>query len=200
MRISIGTSPGGRLPMKSDRDVDGRLSPAHLHAAVLPLPVLLLLPLLLPAVSCSSPDSRESAGQELAADSPPERQVIRPEDSESSSLYSPVIRSGDVLYLSGVLGFDPEGGGLAEGGIEAETRQTLENLQSRLELAGAGMDDLLKCTVYLANIDDYGSMNEVYQEYFDDQAPPARTAVAVSGLAADAAIEVDCVARAPANE
>lgn len=163
-------------------------------------PGFLVILLILPLYSCAPAGTGESANQQDTAESSSSRQVIRPEDSEPSSLYTPVIRSGDVLYLSGVLGFDPDAGGLAEGGIEAETRQSMENLRSRLELAGAGMDDLLKCTVYLADIDDYEAMNEVYRGYFEGRAPPARTAVAVNGLAADAAVEIDCIARAPERQ
>lgn len=160
--------------------------------------------LLLLTAACTSDAPREGAGAEVADTAVPEtaeaatRQIVRPEGSSPSSLYSPVVRSGDVLYLSGALGFDPETGELP-GGVAAQTRQAMENVRRRLEAAGAGLDDLLKCTVLLADIEEYGAMNEVYRTFFRDVAPPARSAFAVSGLAAGARVEIECIAAAPGS-
>lgn len=163
-----------------------RTSPAAIAAA---LAVALVVP------ACTADAPRGETGEQ-PAEAAPDREVIRPEGSSPSSLYSPAIRSGDVIYLSGTLGFDPETGELPEG-VAPQTRQTMENLRTRLEAAGAGLQDLLKCTVLLADIDDYGPMNEVYRTFFRDVDPPARSAFAVSGLAADARVEIECIAAAP---
>lgn len=164
-----------------------RVSPPLLPAALAGAAVLLL-----PACTADGPPREDGAD---TADAAASREVVRPEGSSSSSLYSPAIRSGDVLYLSGALGFDPETGDLPEG-VGPQTRQAMENVRTRLEAAGAGLDDLLKCTVLLADIDDYGAMNEVYRTFFEETAPPARSAFAVSGLAADARVEIECIAAA----
>lgn len=163
--------------------------PPRSAIALAAAPLLLLLP------SCTADAPRQGGGADTA-EAAPTREVIRPEGSSPSSLYSPIVRSGDVLYLSGALGFDPETGDLPEG-VAAQTRQTMENVRTRLEAAGAGLEDLLKCTVLLADIEDYGAMNEVYRSFFRDVAPPARSAFAVSGLAAGARVEIECIAAAP---
>lgn len=100
---------------------------------------------------------------------------------------SSAVRVGNTLYLSGQLGTRPERG------IEAETRQTMERIGTLLEENGATMDDVVKCTVFLADFTEWGAMNEVYTTYFPKHRP-ARSAVAVSGLAADARVEIECLA------
>lgn len=108
---------------------------------------------------------------------------------------SAVVKVGDMLYLSGQLGFVPGGRGLADGGIGPETRQTLENIQRTLEAAGSGMERVIKCTVFLADVADFRAMNEVYRTFFPAD-PPARSTVAVAGLVANARIEIECLALA----
>jgi reactive intermediate/imine deaminase len=83
-----------------------------------------------------------------------------------------------------------------EGGIEAETRQTMENIIAVLDAADATLRDLIKCTVFLADIGDYAAMNLVYAEYFPSD-PPARSALAGSGLALGALVEIECIAAVP---
>lgn len=100
---------------------------------------------------------------------------------------SSAVRVGNTLYLSGQLGI----GG--ERGITPETRATMENIKSLLEANGATMDDVVKCTVFLADFAEWGAMNDVYAPYFPKHRP-ARSAVAVSGIAADARVEVECIA------
>tara|TARA_B100002052_G_C15632706_1_gene484735 strand:- start:186 stop:497 length:312 start_codon:yes stop_codon:yes gene_type:complete len=102
--------------------------------------------------------------------------------------------------LSGQLGAVPGENPprIVEGGIEAETRQTIENIAAVLDAAGATLQDLLKCTVFLADIEDYAAMNAVYAEYFKSD-PPARAALAGSGLALGALVELDCIAVAPSS-
>lgn len=123
----------------------------------------------------------------LAAQQPESIQYIAP---NASAPFSQVVRAGNMVYLSGMLGTAP-GGGLAPGGIQPETRQTLENIRTALERVGATMDDLVKCTVFLADMAEWAKMNEVYVTFFPKHRP-ARTAVGVNGLARDARIEIEC--------
>lgn len=104
---------------------------------------------------------------------------------------SEAVRVGNLLFLSGKLGTRP-GEGLVPGGIEAETRQTLENIRSALERYGSSMDEVVKCTVFLADIADWRAMNEVYTTFFANK--PARSALATGGLVFDARVEIECIA------
>lgn len=103
------------------------------------------------------------------------------------------VRVGDMLYLSGQLGNRPGTTELVPGGIGAETRQTMENIKTVLERHGSGIERIVKCTIFLADIGEWSRMNEVYASYFGDEAP-ARSAVAGSGLALGARVEIDCIA------
>jgi 2-iminobutanoate/2-iminopropanoate deaminase len=107
--------------------------------------------------------------------------------------YSPGIRYGKFVFTSGQVGLDPETGKLVEGGVEAQARQVMKNLKAVLEAAGCGMDDVLKCTVFMRDMADYGAINDIYGEYFGET-PPARSAVAVLGLPIDALVEIEAVA------
>jgi 2-iminobutanoate/2-iminopropanoate deaminase len=100
---------------------------------------------------------------------------------------------GDTVYTSGQVGIDPETGEIVEGGIRAETRRTMENVAAVLEAAGSSLDDAIKATVFLTDMDDFAAFNEVYAEYVSEPRP-ARSAVEVSGLARDIAVEVEMVA------
>jgi 2-iminobutanoate/2-iminopropanoate deaminase len=100
---------------------------------------------------------------------------------------SSAVRVGSTLYLSGQLGIR------GERGITAETRAAMENIKALLEGSGATMDDVVKCTVFLADFAEWGAMNDVYSPYFTRHRP-ARSAVAVSGMAADARVEIECMA------
>ena len=106
--------------------------------------------------------------------------------------FSEAVRVGDLLLLSGQLGLVPGTGKLAAGGIRAETRQTMENIRTVLEAHGCSLDDLVKCTVMLADMSEWGAMNEVYRTFFEN--PPARSALGASGLALDARVEIECIA------
>ncbi len=103
--------------------------------------------------------------------------------------YSQAIRVGDLLFLAGQIGLDPATGQLVEGGIEAETRRALDNLKAVLEAAGFSMADVAQTQVFLADLGDYGVMNEIYGSYFGE-APPARAAVQVARLPRDARVEI----------
>ena len=87
---------------------------------------------------------------------------------------------------------------LVEGGIQAEAKMAMDNLGTVLEAAGAGWGDVVKCTVFLADMSEYAAFNEVYVGYFPSD-PPARSAMAVAGLVFDARVEVECIAAAEGN-
>ena len=106
--------------------------------------------------------------------------------------FSSAVRVGNLLFLSGMLGNKPGTIELAEGGIQGETRQTLDNIKRVVEQFGSSMDKVVKCTVFLADIAEWGAMNEVYKTYFPN--PPARSALGSSGLALDARVEIECIA------
>ena len=106
--------------------------------------------------------------------------------------FSSAVRVGNLLFMSGQLGIVPGTSKLAEGGIQGETRQTLDNIKRVVEQFGSSMDKVVKCTVFLADIAEWGAMNEVYKTYFPN--PPARSALGSSGLALDARVEIECIA------
>jgi 2-iminobutanoate/2-iminopropanoate deaminase len=106
--------------------------------------------------------------------------------------FSEAVRVGDMLYLSGQLGTDTTGR-LVPGGIRAETRQALGNIGAVLERHGASLDQVVKCTVMLADIKEWAAMNEVYVSFFRSHRP-ARSAFGTSGLAMGARLELECMA------
>ncbi len=106
--------------------------------------------------------------------------------------FSSAVRVDNTLYLSGNVGNVPGTLDLAPGGIQGETRQTLDNIKAVAEHFGSSMDKIVKCTVFLADIAEWGAMNEVYKTYFEN--PPARSALGASGLALNARVEIECIA------
>lgn len=121
----------------------------------------------------------------------PRKQTIVPEGQNAPALYSPAVRTGDLIFFSGIIG--TQGG--AAGNVEAEMRQIFQNLERVMRAANVTKADVVKCTVYLADIRDYNAMNGVYREFFNES-PPARTAIGVSGLPAGARAELECFAAA----
>lgn len=109
--------------------------------------------------------------------------------------FSEAVRHGGLLHLSGMVGNVPGTLELAEGGIEAEARQVMENIRTLLEAHGSSLDRVVKCTVFLADIGEWEAFNQVYRTFFDGRYP-ARSAVGVDGLALDARVEVECLAAA----
>lgn len=107
--------------------------------------------------------------------------------------FSPAVRVGNILYLSGQLGTDPATGALVPGGIAAETRQAMLNIKSLVEANGSSMDRVAKCTVMLADINDWAAMNAVYVTFFPNH-KPARSAFGTSGLARNGRAEIECMA------
>ncbi len=119
--------------------------------------------------------------------------VVSPKAPKAIGPYSQAVKVGPWVFCSGQLGMDPETGELVPGGIEAETRQALTNLQHVLEAAGATLDHVVKVTVFLQDIDDFAKMNEVYSAFF--RAPyPARAAVQVAALPKGARVEIEAIA------
>ena len=106
--------------------------------------------------------------------------------------YSPGIDVGHTVYLAGQIGLS--GGKMVEGGIEAETRQVMKNAEVILKNAGLDFSQVSKTMVFLADINDFQAMNKVYASFFEGLIPPARSTVAVSGLAAGANVEIDFIA------
>ena len=107
--------------------------------------------------------------------------------------YSQAIRSGDMLFCSGQLGLDPASGELADG-VEAQADRALRNLRSVLDAAGLGFDDVVKTTIFLADIADFSAVNEVYARFMPDP-PPARSTVQVAALPKGGRVEIEAIAR-----
>jgi 2-iminobutanoate/2-iminopropanoate deaminase len=109
--------------------------------------------------------------------------------------YTPGIDIGSFVFLSGQVGISPDTGTLVEGGVEAEARQAMENLGRVLKEAGLGYDNVVKTTIFLADINDYAAVNEIYASYFTgDSPPPARSTLQVAAIPAGASIEIDFIA------
>jgi 2-iminobutanoate/2-iminopropanoate deaminase len=107
--------------------------------------------------------------------------------------YSQAIRAGSLLFVSGQIPLDPATGSLVEGPIAAQTRQVLENIRAILAAGGSSPALVVKTTVFLVDMDDFGAMNEAYAAFFPDP-PPARATVQVSRLPKDARVEIDVIA------
>ena len=107
--------------------------------------------------------------------------------------YSQGIDGGSVVITSGQLPIDVSTGAFAEGGIAAQTRQSLENVKAILAQAGLGMENIIKTTVFLKDMNDFAAMNEVYASFFPGE-PPARSAVEVARLPKDALVEIEAIA------
>jgi len=123
---------------------------------------------------------------------PPLVEYLSADKSRPAPL-SDAVRVGHMLYLSGQLGTDGASG-LVPGGIKAETKQVMENIRRVLERNGSSLDQVVKCTVMLADINDRPAMNEVYVTYFAKDRLPARSAFGVSGLVLGARVEIECLA------
>jgi 2-iminobutanoate/2-iminopropanoate deaminase len=107
--------------------------------------------------------------------------------------YSQAIRSGDLVFCAGQVGVDPSTGQLAEG-VEAQAERALRNLQAVLDAAGLGFDDVVKTTVFLADVNDFAAVNAIYARFMADP-PPARSTIGVGALPKGALIEIEAIAR-----
>lgn len=112
--------------------------------------------------------------------------------SSPTSLLSSAVRVGNILYLSGMMGRDPGTREMAEG-AEAETHQIMKNMKAALEKYGSSLDEVVKCTVFMANPDDRPVVNKAYRSYFGAN-PPARSGVGNLILAGTGAVEIECMA------
>jgi 2-iminobutanoate/2-iminopropanoate deaminase len=122
------------------------------------------------------------------------RQAIHTDNAPKAiGPYQQAIRVGEFIYTAGQIPIDPKTGNLVAGSIVEQTRQVLENLKAVLEAGGSALDRVVKVTVFLKNMSDFGAMNEVYAEYLG-AAKPARSTVAVAELPRGALVEIDLVA------
>jgi 2-iminobutanoate/2-iminopropanoate deaminase len=121
--------------------------------------------------------------------------VSTPAAPKAVGPYSQGIKAGDFLFVAGEAGVDPATGKLVEGGVAAQTRQALQNIRAIVEAAGASLERVVRCGVFLADIADFQAMNAVYAEFFPaDKAPPARTTIQAARLPMGALVEIDAVA------
>ena len=120
------------------------------------------------------------------------KQVVAPVDVIGP--YSPAVRVGPFLFVSGQIGLDQATGALDNGSIEGETKQVMENLMQILRAAGYDSSHVISATVYLKNMNDYAKMNLIYGGYFPEESYPARSAVGVSELPRQANVEIAVVA------
>ena len=107
--------------------------------------------------------------------------------------YSQAIEVGNFLFASGQLGLDPATGDFAQGGVQAQTEQALQNVKAILEKAGYGLENVVKTTVYLADMADFAAVNEIYAKQFSGDFP-ARSAVAVKTLPKNGLVEIEVIA------
>jgi len=114
------------------------------------------------------------------------------EPKKQNAPFSDAVEVGDLLFLAGQIGMDHTTRTLVEGGIAAETKQAIENIKAVLAQHNTTLDRVVKCTVILADINDFAAFNEVYKTYFTNK--PARTTFAAAGLAANAKIEIEAIA------
>lgn len=144
-------------------------------------------------VNTDTSESISESKLESETDASPAVEWLRAPGTEDLELpFSPAVRVGNTLYLSGALGIVPGTRNLAEGGILGETQQVLENISATLEDFGSSMDNVVKCTVFLADIREWAAMNEIYTTFFPNK--PARSAVGISGLGLSARVEIECIA------
>ena len=119
--------------------------------------------------------------------------VSAPNAAKPIGPYSPDIRAGNLLFLSGQVGFDPSSGALVDGDISAQTDQVMRNIGALLKAAGTDFAHVVRTTVFLADMAEFAKMNEVYARYVVDP-PPARSTVQVARLPRDARVEIDVIA------
>lgn len=142
------------------------------------MPLFLLLLLL---AACEAEDHEEAV------------RIEYPAEGYQGLPFSDAVRVGNMLYLSGFIGNKPGTLELVEGGVQAEARQALENIQDTLEKYGSSMNEVVKCTVFMADISEWGQLNEVYVTFFPGH-KPARSAFGANGLALGARTEIECIA------
>jgi len=158
------------------------------YKSPLPLPATVLVTVAF-VVACQSPDP-EGAAAGAAPDAGVEY-LTTPDLEELGLPFSEAVRVGHMLYVSGQVGNPPGALAVVDGGIVPEARQTMENIRAILERYGSSMDRVVKCTVMIDEIEQWGAFNDVYAQFFPG-AKPARSAFGADGLALGAAVEVEC--------
>ncbi|MFQ5650455.1 MAG: RidA family protein [bacterium] len=112
--------------------------------------------------------------------------------------YSQAVQAGPLLFVSGQIGLDAQSGELVSGDVKTQSKQVMENLRRVIEAAGASLDEVVKCTIYLKNMADFAVVNEVYGSYFAEH-PPARATVEVARLPKEVLVEIDAIAYVQAD-
>lgn len=141
---------------------------------------LCLLPILIILGACSR--NVEAA---------PNPEFLSP-NGPSANPFSPAVRVGNLLFLAGQIGTNASGQ-LVAGGLQAEVRQTLNNISELLQKTGSSLDKVVKCTVFMADMKEWAAMNEIYATYFRNH-KPARSSFGATGLALNARVEIECIA------
>jgi 2-iminobutanoate/2-iminopropanoate deaminase len=122
------------------------------------------------------------------------KKIIHTSDApEAIGPYSQAVVHNDVVYCSGQIGLVPESMEFAGDDVESQTKQVMKNLKAVLDEAGSGFDKVIKCSIFLDDMDDFGTVNEIYGSYFDEE-PPARETVAVQTLPKNCKVEISCTA------
>ena len=119
--------------------------------------------------------------------------ISSPDAPKAIGPYSPAIRAGQLLFVSGQIALDPATGQMTAGDVVAQTRRVMDNLGALLEAAGLAFSDVIRTTIFLADMDDFAAVNEVYGTYFTPPAP-ARATVQAARLPKDARVEIDAIA------
>lgn len=124
------------------------------------------------------------------------KQIIETKDApQAIGPYSQAVRAADFVFASGQIPIDPQTGEFVAGGVAEQTQQVLKNLSALLEAAGTGLERVVKTTVFLADMNDFAAMNEVYGKFFAEN-PPARATVEAARLPRDARVEIEAIALA----
>jgi 2-iminobutanoate/2-iminopropanoate deaminase len=122
------------------------------------------------------------------------RQIVKTDNAPKAiGPYSQAVVANGLVYASGQIAFDPSTGELIQGGVGEQTERVLQNLSKVLQAAGTSLDRVVKATVYLADMNDFAAMNEVYGRFFPSE-PPARSTVQAARLPRDARVEIDFIA------
>jgi reactive intermediate/imine deaminase len=156
------------------------------------------------ALTCISSDLHgqtltRNGGSVKSQKSPsPVRRTVHIGKPPQGTVFSPAIVAGELVFTSGQIGIDPKTSQMVEGGFEAQAEQVLRNLAAVLKAAGSDMSHVLKTTVFLSDMDNYSTMNEIYRRHFKED-PPARSTVQVARLPRDALIEIEAVALVKKN-
>jgi 2-iminobutanoate/2-iminopropanoate deaminase len=147
-----------------------------------------------PVSSQTSPGKRTTSQKKV----PTSRRTVQTGKPPQNAVFSPAIVAGELVFTSGQIGIDPKTSQMVEGGFEAQAEQVLRNLAAVLEAAGSDMTQVLKTTVFLADMENYNKLNEIYGRHFK-QDPPARSTVQVARLPRNAMIEIEAVALVKRN-